>query len=199
MSAMQAWWAVTGIVAVAFVTPGPNNFAVLAAASRIGFIGAAAPAAGVIAGTIALVLVSWAGVGALFDMSPAMHSGLPVAGGFYFAWLGVQLFRAHEGIEQGSALAPASVSFIAMFGLQFVNPKAWVLVLTVTAVAPGGVSNLPVLVLTMATASLVCLSLWAGIGNVIGVWLHRREARRWLDRVLGASLIGLAALTLAQL
>ena len=196
MSAVQAWWAVTGVVAVAFVTPGPNNFAVLAAASRGGFAGAAETGAGVIAGTIALVVVSWAGAGLMFERFPAAQSALAVAGGLYFAWLGVQLFRSNEVTEDGSA--PRSVSFVAMLVLQFVNPKAWLLVLTVTAAARGGVASLAVLVLTMSALSLVCLSLWGVMGKVIGVLLHRSAARRWVDRVLGASLIGLAGLMLVE-
>ncbi len=196
MSAVQAWWAVTGIVAIAFVTPGPNNLAVLAAASRGGFTGAAATAAGVVAGTVALVVVSWAGAGLVFEGIPAARSGLAVAGGLYFAWLGVQLFRSNEVAEDGSA--PRPLSFAAMFLLQFVNPKAWLLVLAVTATAHGSVANLAVLVSIMSAISVVCLSLWAAMGRIIGVLFSGNAARRWVDRILGASLVGLAGLTLAQ-
>ena len=193
---MQAWWAVTGIIAVAFATPGPNNLAVLAAASRGGFIRAAPTAAGVIAGTIALVVVSWAGAGLVFEGNPAARSGLAVAGGLYFAWLGVQLIRSNETAEDGSA--PCSLSFVAMFLLQFVNPKAWLLVLAVIATAHGSVAHLAVLVSIMSAVSLVCLSLWAAMGRIIGVLFRGSAARRWVDRILGTSLIGLAGLTLAQ-
>lgn len=196
MSAVQAWWTVTGIVAVAFVTPGPNNLAVLAAASRGGFTGAAATAAGVIAGTAALVVVSWAGAGLVFEEIPAARSGLAVAGGLYFAWLGVQLFRSNEVAEDGSA--PRPLSFAAMFLLQFANPKAWILVLTVTATAYGSVANLAILVSIMSAISMVCLSLWAAMGRIIGILFSGNAARRWVDRILGASLVGLAGLTLAQ-
>ncbi|MYE01155.1 MAG: LysE family translocator [Alphaproteobacteria bacterium] len=196
MSAVQAWWAVTGIVAVAFATPGPNNLAVLAAASRGGFIRAAPTAAGVIAGTVALVIVSWAGAGLVFERIPAARSGLAVAGGLYFAWLGVQLLRSNEAAEDGSV--SRSLSFAAMFLLQFVNPKAWLLVLAVTVIAHGSVTNLAVLVSIMSAVSLVCLSLWAAMGRIIGVLLQGSAARLWVDRILGALLIGLAGLTLAQ-
>ena len=196
MSTVQAWWAVTGIVAIAFVTPGSNNLAVLAAASRGGFTGAAATAAGVVAGTVALVVVSWAGAGLVFEGIPAARSGLAVAGGLYFAWLGVQLFRSNEVAEDGSA--PRPLSFAAMFLLQFVNPKAWLLVLAVTATAHGSVANLAVLVSIMSAISVVCLSLWAAMGRIIGVLFSGNAARRWVDRILGASLVGLAGLTLAQ-
>ena len=196
ISAVQAWWAVTGIVAVAFATPGPNNLAVLAAASRGGFIRAAPTAAGVIAGTIALVVVSWAGAGLVFEGIPAARSGLAVAGGLYFAWLGVQLFRSNEAAEDGSG--PRAISFAAMFLLQFANPKAWLLVLAVTATAHGSVANLAILVSIMSAVSLVCLSLWAAMGRLIGVLFRGSAARRWVDWTLGTSLIGLAGLTLAQ-
>ena len=165
----------------------------MAAATRCGFTGAAATAADVIAGTIALVVVSWAGAGLVFEKIPAAWSGLAVAGGLYFAWLGVQLFRSNEAAEDGSA--PRSLSFAAMFLLQFVNPKAWLLVLAVTATAHGSVANLAVLVSIMSAASLVCLSLWAAMGRIIGVLFRGSAARRWVDRILGASLIGLAGLT----
>ena len=196
MSAMQAWWAVTGIVAVAFATPGPNNLAVLAAASR----GAVHPCGTdrrrrdyrndrarrrLLGGSRPRV-----------RGAPAARTGLAVAGGLYFAWLGVQLFRSSETAEDGSA--PRAISFAAMFLLQFVNPKAWLLVVAVTAIAHGSVANLAVLVSIMSAVSLVCLSLWAAMGRLIGVLFQGSAARRWVDRILGASLIGLAGLTLAQ-
>lgn len=196
MTEVHAWWAVTGFVAVAFATPGPNNLAVLAAASRGGFTGAAATAAGVISGTVALVVVSWAGAGLVFEGIPAAQSGLSVAGSLYFTWLGVQLFRSHQVTEDGST--PRSLSFAAMLLLQFVNPKAWLLVLAVTATAHGSVADLAVLISIVAALSLVCLSLWAAAGRIIGVLFRESTARRWVDRVLGTSLIGLAGLTLAQ-
>jgi len=196
MSAVHDWWAVTGVVAIAFVTPGPNNLAVLAAASRGGFTGAAATSAGVISGTIALVVVSWAGAGLVFEGIPAARFGLALAGSLYFAWLGVQLFRSNQVTEDGST--SRSFSFAAMFLLQFVNPKAWFLVLAVTATAHGSVANLAVLISMMSAVSLVCLSLWAATGSIIGALLRSSAARRWVDWILGTSLIGLSGLTLAQ-
>ncbi len=196
MSAMQAWWSITGIVAVAFVTPGPNNLAVLAAASRGSFIRAAPTAAGVIAGTIALVVVSWAGADLVLKGVPAARSGLAIAGGLYFAWLGVHLFRSNGTVEDGPA--PRSLSFTALFLLQFVNPKAWVLVLAVTATAHGSTANLAVLVSIVSAVSVVCLSLWAAMGSIVGVLLQGSATRRWVDRILGTSLIVLASLTLAE-
>ena len=196
MSAVQAWWSITGIVAVAFITPGPNNLAVLAAASRGRFIHAAPTAAGVIAGTIALVVVSWAGADLVFEGVPAARSGLAVAGGLYFAWLGVHLFRSNGVPEDGST--PRSLSFTVLFLLQFVNPKAWVLVLAVTATAHGSAANLAVLVSIVSAVSLVCLSLWAAAGRIFDVLLQGSAARRWMDRILGTSLIVLASLILAE-
>lgn len=196
MSAVQGWWAISGIVAVAFVTPGPNNLAVLAAASRVGFIRAVPTGAGVIAGTVALVFVSWAGAGLVFARVPAARYGLAVAGGLYFAWLGVQLFRSNCVAEVSSSLR--SLSFTAMFLLQFVNPKAWLLVLAVTSTARGSIGNLAILVLMMSAVSLFCLSLWAAMGRIMGVLFQGNAAQRRVDRTLGILLIGLASLTLAQ-
>ena len=144
----------------------------------------------------ALVVVSWAGAGMVFERIPTARSGLAVAGGLYFAWLGAQLFRSSEAAEDGST--PRSLSFAAMFLLQFVNPKAWLLVLAVTATAHGSVAHLAVLVSIMSAVSLVCLSLWAAMGRIIGVLFQGSTARRWVDRILRTSLIGLAGLTLAQ-
>ena len=93
---------------------------------------------------------------------------------------------------------PRSFSFVAMFMLQFVNPKAWILILTLTATSSRSVAGLAALVLTISAVSLVCLSLWATIGRIIGAMLHRSAARYWVDRLLGASLMGLAVLTFAQ-
>ena len=122
--------------------------------------------------------------------SPAARSGLAVAGSLYFAWLGVQLFRSNQVTEDGST--PRSLSLASMFLLQFVNPKAWLLVLALTATAHGSVADLAILISIVSGISMVCLSLWAAAGRIIGIVFPGSGARRWVDWVLGISLIALA-------
>ncbi len=200
--------AVAGFVAVAAITPGPNNFIVMTAAGRGGFPAALPAMAGVVAGGLGLLVVIWSGAGAAFAAVPQLRLVLVAAGALYLAWLGaVLIWRARgsgTGLDQpaghrraGGGGLPSTMLGVAAF--QFMNPKGWVLVATAAAALSAGGTGLAALA-TLAALLIaipsVCLILWAGAGAAIAGWLGRPAARRRFDRAMGALLIASAALLL---
>ncbi|MGH8195063.1 MAG: LysE family transporter, partial [Woeseiaceae bacterium] len=85
---MDAWIAIAGILIVAFITPGPNNFLVLEAAARRGLLAALPVVAAVNLGGILLLALTWSGAGAAFDAIPQLAGLFAIAGGAYLAGLG---------------------------------------------------------------------------------------------------------------
>ncbi|TQV71298.1 LysE family translocator [Denitrobaculum tricleocarpae] len=178
---MDAYLAIAGLITVAVITPGPNNFIVLERAHSGGWRAAAPAIMGVVAGTQLLLLVIWLGVGALITQDPRLQILLTFAGAGYLCWLGLQvIWRSFATTREGRA--PTCVAFTSFGGMvlfQFLNPKSWVLVLTATAAVSGGLSasaDLAALAFLFLVVPGGCLMLWAFMG--MGLTRFLAEPRR---------------------
>ena len=188
---------VAGTVAVAAITPGPNNFIVMAASARSGLRAAVPAAAGVVAGSLGLLAIVWAGAGAAFTAAPWLRPGLTLAGAFYLCWLGGGLiWRART--PSSAAVDPAGdglpSSGLGVAAFQLLNPKGWVLVLTATAAMSREPAALYLLAALFVVIPVPCLSVWAVAGKAIAERLKRPVANAWFDRSMGALLICSAVL-----
>ncbi|MXW86489.1 MAG: LysE family translocator [Boseongicola sp. SB0667_bin_21] len=193
---MTSFLAVLTIVAVAAITPGPNNFIVMSASLR-GGVAAALPAiAGVIAGSIALLVLVWAGAGTLFELVPEIQPVLRIAGAAYLIWLGACLVRRASGPGDGTddQALPETAWGVASF--QLLNPKSWVLVVTAVSAVGGTLAGMASLAVIFAAVMGLCLTIWAVAGQLISRWLVDRRSRRMFDTVMGVLLMGSAAMLL---
>lgn len=193
---MTSFLAVLTIVAIAAITPGPNNFIVMSASLRGGVMAAVPAIAGVITGSIALLVLVWAGAGTLFEMIPEIQSVLRIAGAAYLIWLGVCLVRKANGPgdrEDDRAL-PETTWGVA--GFQLLNPKSWVLVITAVSAVSGTLASMVSLAVTFVAVMGVCLTIWSVAGQLISHWLLDRHSRRIFDTVMGVLLMGSAAMLL---
>lgn len=177
---------------IATITPGPNNLVVMRAAARNGWKAALPMVAVVVAGGLVLLVVVASGVGSVFSTWPWLRDATETGGVAYLVWLGTRMIAA-AGREVGSTALTGG--FAGLFGFQFLNPKGWVMVLTVVAALPvtdaaHALMYLAPLFLCIPTA---CLLLWAALGGAVARHLTRPMVRQWTDRALGALLI-LAAL-----
>lgn len=92
---------------------------------------------------------------------------------------------------------------LAMFGLQFLNPKSWVMVLTVTSAIqsdPGGVgaTMYAMLAVLFVVVPTLCLSLWGMAGASAGTLLAQPRARRRFDVAMGGLLFTSALLLVSS-
>jgi threonine/homoserine/homoserine lactone efflux protein len=113
---MDPLLAVAGLVAVAAITPGPNNFVVMRAAASSGIAGALPAIAGVVFGSLALLALVAAGAGALFSVFPASRLVIAFGGGGYLAWMGgrmVLLTMKRASAEEAPAVPPPRVGGVA--------------------------------------------------------------------------------------
>lgn len=201
---MDALIGAAGFLTVAAITPGPNNFVVMAAASRAGLLGALPAVAGIVSGSLVLLIFALAGVGAGLAAEPRLQWVITLAGCLYLSWLGAALFartfNATPLLEPGRSVALPSGA-IALFGFQFLNPKSWVMVLTATSAlqaelgAVGAFSRLAVLFTVIPT---LCLLLWSAFGSLMTHYLRREAVRRWFDRLMGCLLVASALLLLLE-
>jgi threonine/homoserine/homoserine lactone efflux protein len=185
--------AVVGLLIVAAVTPGPNNFIVMERGLRTGFRGSLPPVAGIVAGSQLLLVVVWSGAGLLFAQAPALRAVLMAFGAGYLACLGLGVFRRGFKEEtQGEARPQPFCSTAGLVLFQFLNPKSWVLVLTAvaaTAQESGDVATLAALSALFLIITAPCLLLWAGLGASLTRFLASPVRSRWFDRIMGSLLV----------
>lgn len=121
-----------------------------------------------------------------------LRGALPLAAGvvtgslimLVAAWLGARFWR--RGSADGADRA-RSISPVAIAAQQWINPKAWMLVMTVAAAGtPFGIS---VVLAVTAAVTAVCLLLWAGAGASLLQHLRAPHRRLVFDRALGGLLI----------
>lgn len=199
---MYRLFAVCGLLCVAAITPGPNNLVVLRASSQAGFRAALPAITGIVLGGLLLLTVMTLGAGPLFMAQPSWRRGVGAVGAIYLAWLGASLFRAGiapRPVQTTAASLPLPVGMPELIGFQFLNPKSWVMVLTVLAALPA---NEPrdylALVALFVLIPIPCLLLWAALGAALARWLARPSIRRGVDGVMGALLVGCAGLLLIE-
>jgi threonine/homoserine/homoserine lactone efflux protein len=197
---MNPLLAACGLLCVAAITPGPNNLVVLRAAGHAGLRGAMPAIVGIVCGGLLLLAVMALGAGVAFATHPPLRRWTAVIGALYLVWLGISLclagIRSRHGAATSAAL-PAGV--LGLIGFQFLNPKSWVIVLTVLAAMPatGLHDYLPLAGLFMLIPTL-CLLLWAALGAWLARWLVRPTVRRGVDIVMGALLVACAFLLLIE-
>ena len=179
-------------------TPGPNTTLSAALAANFGLRRALPFCAAVPAGWSLLMVLCGTGVGALILAVPALRIALKVFGVAYLLWLAWKLAGA-RGL--GQAAVPAQVSFGQGVLLQFLNIKAWMLALTMTAgwVAVRGVDTaqtarrLGVVLCVMVVYAFVSNFAYALTGAALRQWLARGRRLLWFNRALALLLAGTAA------
>lgn len=112
-------------------SPGPNTTLSTALAANLGLRRALNFCLAVPTGWTLLMLVSGLGLGALITGVPALRMAVTLLGVAYMLWLAWKLSRAGQLSDVDSARL--SVTFWQGVGLQFVNIKAWMLALTLSA------------------------------------------------------------------
>lgn len=194
--------AVCSLLCVAAITPGPNNLVVLRAAGHAGIRAAGPAIIGIVLGGLLLLAVMALGAGTVFTARPSLRWWIGAIGSLYLVWRGMSLCMG--GITPSktrttSAEPTLPVGILGLIGFQFLNPKSWVMVLTVLAVLPANALRdyLPLAGLFVLIPTL-CLLLWAALGAWLARWLVRSAVRRGTDIVMGALLVASAGLLLIE-
>jgi len=181
-------------------SPGPNTTLSTALAANGGLKRALRFCLAVPAGWTLLMVASGLGLSALVLGMPALRWALKIAGIGYMLWLAWKLARAGQ-LTQVDA-SRLRVTFLQGIGLQFLNIKAWILALTLTA---GWVVNaagaparnpgerLAILCGVMALFAFTSNFAYALVGSLLRQWLAQGQRLLWFNRVLALVLVGTAA------
>jgi threonine/homoserine/homoserine lactone efflux protein len=185
---------------VASITPGPNNLLLMRSGANFGVRRSLLHLFGVQAGFVALVVLSHIGAAALLLALPSAFGVLRGACAAYLLWLSWLILRdARPRTAAAGSTASASrpMRFVEGLAFQLINPKAWMMAVTVASAFYGGMAPSR---FDLATAILICIAIggpsmlvWTVWGASIDRVLHQPRARQWFSYVMALVVAGTAA------
>ena len=113
---------------VTSITPGPNNTMLLTSGVNFGFRRTLPHVFGISAGVVLLMLCVGFGLGEAFQRFPALYSVLEIASVAYLLYLAWKIGTSGEVKLRNGERRP--MKFHEAIAFQWVNPKAWMMVLT---------------------------------------------------------------------
>ena len=177
-------------------SPGPNTTLSTALAANGGLRRALRFCLAVPTGWTLLMLATGLGLGALITGVPALRWAVKAGGAGYMLWLAWRLARTSQLTQVDSARL--NVTFWQGVGLQFLNIKAWMLALTLTAGwvvnAAGQPATNPGERLIIISAVMVVFAFssnftYALVGSLLRQWLAHGRRLLWFNRMLAAVLM----------
>jgi len=191
---METSLPLVAFVVAATVTPGPNNLMVLASGANWGLARTLPHVLGIVIGFPVMILAVGLGLSVVFEAAPWLHSVLKYVAFAYLCWLAWRIATAARPGENGGIRRPLNLWQAAAF--QWVNPKAWTMILSGMAVFvdPAGNRLLQVIGIAALFAVVVlpnCLA-WAVFGRGIARFLSSDGRRRWFNIAMALLLVGSA-------
>lgn len=163
------WLPFVGFAIAAYITPGPNNIMVSASAARHGIRATMPHMLGIVVGFAAMVAITGLGLAGPLTLYPRAQQVMRWIGVAWLLFLAWQIANAHA---PGKGEARPPLGFLGGAAFQWVNPKAWLLMLGVatTWISPHlpVVPQVGIMAVLFFFLGLPCLLVWAGIGAGAG-------------------------------
>ena len=177
-------------------SPGPNTTLSTALAANLGLPRALRFCLAVPTCWTLLMLACGLGLGAVITTVPALRWGVTLLGVAYMLWLALKLARASQMTQVDASRL--QVGFWQGVGLQFLNIKAWMLALTLSAgwvvnaagqpaANPG--ERLAIVCAVMVGFAFSSNFVYALIGSLLRQWLAQGSRLLWFNRALALVLV----------
>lgn len=186
--------------AVAIVTPGPTTLLALSNGSRHGVRAAGWGMAGAVLADLILVGAVASGLGVVLAASEVAFQLIKWVGAAYLAYLGWKMLRSDAALILPSAAPgtdrPVGLSLgLRSFTVALTNPKA---LLFMSAFLPQFIdpqaplaTQYAIVACVLATINILTMLVYAALGAQL-VRAFQGSGLRWLNRVCGSLMIGLA-------
>jgi threonine/homoserine/homoserine lactone efflux protein len=170
------------------LTPGPNNIMLTASGAAFGYRRTIPHILGITAGFPLMTLAVGLGLGQVFMRYQFLHEALKWAGAAYLLYLAWRVANAGSA-ESATAAKPLTFSEAALF--QWVNPKAWTMVLSAvpafTTVSGDYYAELATITIVFAAMCPPSASLWCGFGMAIRRLVQNAATLRIVNYALAAA------------
>ena len=182
--------ALIGFVTVMTGTPGPNNLMLMASGANAGFRRSLPHILGIAIGCQVILLCVALGLGQLLTRFPQAVTVLRVGGALYLLYLAWQLVRTRNLNSDRYNAKPLTFMQAALF--QWVNPKAWMMILTgvATFTQPQDFTlSVAIVAGAFLIVGLPLISSWNLFGAALKNWLQKGQRLRGFNRAMAVLLV----------
>lgn len=175
---------------VSSITPGPNNVMLMASGANFGFRPTLPHLAGVSLGFAAMVILVGLGLAGIFAAAPWLYEVLRWVGAAYLVFFAYKIATS-KGLGS-SEHKGRPVTFLQAVAFQWVNPKAWSMILSaVTTFAPPDptIGHIGLLTLLLCAVGLPCSLIWMTFGLGLKNFLSQPVALRAFNITMAVLLI----------
>ena len=188
MISIELILAITLFALVTSITPGPNNIMLTASGANFGFKRTLPHVAGIIFGMMMLNVSVGLGLGTIFTQFPLLQQALRIAGSAYLLWLAYKLLSFSSIGKQESDASP--FSFLQAVGFQYINPKAWIMVISANAsfslIGENYWWSVLMITLIYALIGTPSIMVWAGFGQYIRRYFGRQNVLKAFNIIMAS-------------
>ncbi|WP_375752318.1 LysE family translocator [Vibrio sp. HN007] len=172
-------------------TPGPNNVMLTASGANFGYKRSIPHFLGISLGLISMIFMLAAGLSAIFKAYPEIQEAMKWLGSLYILYLAYKIANTGPASIEGEK-ERKPMTFLEAAFFQYVNPKAWMMMVTAigsfSLAGEGYWLSVAYIALIFFITQLHTSSIWVGFGALIGKWLSGATAWKRFN-------VGMAALT----
>lgn len=177
-------------VVVTTITPGPNNTMLLASGVNFGFRRTVPHMLGISVGLIVLMLSAGFGLGEAFRRVPMLYNVLEVASVAYLLYLAWKIGSSGELKLRDGERRP--MRFHEAIAFQWINPKAWMMVLTAATTIRLSADfsvNTIIMAALFSLIGLPCIGVWAAFGTGVRGFLSNPLRLRTFNITMALALV----------
>ncbi|WP_321818511.1 MULTISPECIES: LysE family translocator [unclassified Paraburkholderia] len=177
-------------VVVTSITPGPNNTMLLTSGVNFGFRRTVPHMLGISAGVVVLMLCVGFGLGEAFRRIPVLYTVLEAASVAYLLWLAWKIGTSGGMKIKSGERRP--MRFHEAIAFQWINPKAWMMVLTAVTTIRLSTDfglNIVAMAVLFYVVGLPCICVWAAFGTGMRRFLADPRRLRLFNIAMALSLV----------
>lgn len=180
-------------------SPGPATISLTAAGSAYGVRRSLGYLAGIVAGTVVVLVAVATGITATLLAVPALRSVLLVVSAAYILWLAWRIATAPRVRDQPTTAAAPSLAGGVLLGVA--NPKAWVAIAATFAsarLADPATADAAAKVTLLSLVAVLIMAAWLVVGASLAPALRDPVRARLVNLALAAALVGATALAILR-
>ncbi len=171
-------------------TPGPNNIMLTVSGTNFGYRKTIPHMLGICAGNSTQAALCCLGLGTVFTAYPILHHILTWVGLAYMLYLSWKLLSAKL---KDSKQVTRPINFKQAFLFQYVNPKAWVICITLATIfmPKTGEVFIPTLIIALCVAvtNLPCTTMWTLFGKGMKKLLKTEKNQLLFNYIMAGLLV----------
>jgi threonine/homoserine/homoserine lactone efflux protein len=176
---------------IAAWTPGPNNMILMSSGLAHGFRRTLPLIFGVGIGFPFMIGVLGLGLDRVFDQLPYLYTVMKFAGSAYVIWLAWKIASSIPSADAATSNAKP-LTFVQAAAFQWINPKGWMMALTVLSantIPSNYAQSLFLIVATFVLMGFTSASAWTVFGTGLRQIMNNPRFYRWINFGLAAALL----------